>query len=99
MNNFQTEKKRILIVEDEKVNLELLKIVLQNDYDLLTAENGTDALEIINNESTLSLVLLDLNLPDMGGLDILNQMKEEGRLDNLEQGRLRDQTRAAQLRP
>ena len=83
MNNFQTEKKRILIVEDEKVNLELLKIVLQNDYDLLTAENGTDALEIINNESTLSLVLLDLNLPDMGGLDILNQMKEEGRLDNL----------------
>lgn len=83
MNNFQTEKKRILIVEDEKVNLELLKIVLQNDYDLLTAENGTDALEIINNESTLSLVLLDLNLPDMGGLDILDQMKEEGRLGNL----------------
>ncbi len=83
MNNFRNEKKKILIVEDEKVNLELLRIVLQKDYDLLTAETGAEALEILGSESSLSLVLLDLNLPDMSGLDILTGMKESGSLDIL----------------
>ena len=83
MNDFKTDKKRILIVEDEKVNLELLKIVLKDDYELLEAETGSDALKIINDDSELSLVLLDLNLPDMGGLEILQGMKDAGQLDNL----------------
>lgn len=83
MNSFKSDKKRILIVEDEMVNLELLKIVLKNDYDILTAENGGDALEIINNDNGLSLVLLDLNLPDMSGMDILRGMSESGQLDKL----------------
>ena len=83
MNTFKTEKKKILIVEDEKVNLELLRIVLQNDYEILTAENGAEALDAINNESGLSMVLLDLNLPDMSGMDILKGMNESNMLDNL----------------
>ena len=83
MKDFKSEKKKILIVEDERVNLELLKIVLQNDYEILTAEDGTRALDLIDNESSLSLVLLDLNLPDMSGMDILKGMSESEKLDNL----------------
>ena len=74
-------KRQILIVEDEVVNLELLKVYLENDYELLCAENGTDAMEIIYAHSeTLSLVLLDLRLPDMSGMDILRKIKQDENL-------------------
>ena len=68
-------KRLVLIVEDEYVNRELLKAYLENDYDLLFAETGSEALEIIRARSeTLSLVLLDLNLPDLQGMEILRRM-------------------------
>ncbi len=77
-------KRQILIVEDEFVNRELLKAYLENDYDLLTAENGAEALEIVSAQSeTLSLVLLDLMLPDMNGLDILRRIKADEELTRI----------------
>jgi len=66
-------KRRILIVEDEFVNREILKNLLRDDYEILEAEDGESALvEIENNSDTLSLVLLDFFLPKMSGLDVLN---------------------------
>ncbi|MBR2853358.1 MAG: response regulator, partial [Clostridia bacterium] len=66
-------KRRILIVEDEFVNRELLKAYLEGEYDLTVAENGAQATAALRTEiDTLSLVLLDLNLPDMHGMDILD---------------------------
>jgi len=71
------EKKLILIIEDEPVNLEMLKRVLQDSYDLITAGTGSGALGMIREYSDkLSLVLLDLNLPDMKGMDILGSIQE-----------------------
>ena len=71
-------KRQVLIVEDEFVNRELLKAFLENDYDLLLAENGAEAMDTIYaNSETLSLVLLDLILPDMNGLDILRSIKQD----------------------
>ncbi len=69
-------KRQILIVEDEAINREILGAVLEDTYDILYAETGTEALELIRrNEETLSLVLLDLILPEIHGLDVLRQMK------------------------
>ncbi len=70
------EKRQILIVEDEYVNREMLRFMLEESYELLTAETGEKALsEIYANSDTLSLILLDLNLPDMHGLEVLQRVK------------------------
>ena len=79
------ERKRlVLIVEDEYVNRELLKAYLENDYDLLFAENGSDALSVIRAHSeTLSLVMLDLILPDLNGMEILRRIKQDAELTRI----------------
>ena len=77
----QDRKRLILIVEDEDINREILRYNLEQDYEILLADNGTDALDCIHgNAESLSLVLLDLNLPDLHGLDILRGIKEDSRL-------------------
>ena len=69
-------KRMILIVEDEFINQEMLRFMLEDNYELLIADTGSAALEIVQkNSQTLSLILLDLNLPDMSGLDVLRQVK------------------------
>ena len=78
------EKRRILLIEDEFVNQEILKLFLEDSYDLVLAGTGTEALGIINMQyETLSLVLLDLNLPDLSGMDILRQIKTDARTARL----------------
>ena len=77
-------KRRILIVEDEFVNRELLKAYLESEYDLTVAENGAQATAALRTEiDTLSLVLLDLNLPDMHGMDILREIKKDPELNRI----------------
>lgn len=73
-------KRRILIIEDELINREILGYMLQDVYEVVFAETGAQALSILDERcETLSLVLLDLNLPDMKGLDILQDMRENRR--------------------
>ena len=71
-------KRLILIVDDEFVNRELLRSVLEEDYELIFAENGQEALDAIRaNRDELSLVLLDLLMPVMSGKDALRAMKAD----------------------
>ena len=77
-------RRSILVVEDEEINRELLAFCLQDEYEILCAASGTEAREMITARGeALSLVLLDLNLPEGYGLDILRWMREEGRLQTL----------------
>ena len=77
-------KRQILIADDELINRELLRMVLQQDYELIFAENGREALEMIRrNCQILSLVLMDLKMPVMGGLDVLRHMREEPALSRI----------------
>ena len=65
-------KRKILIVEDEFVNREILKNILLDDFEIFEAEDGETALEILDSKkSDLSLILLDLFLPKMSGLEVL----------------------------
>ncbi len=78
------DRRRILLVEDELINRELLKLFLEESYDLVLAETGTEALRIIHSQhSMLSLILLDLNLPDISGFDILREIRADARLARL----------------
>ncbi len=67
----------ILIVDDEEINRELLAEVFSSDYNTLQAENGVEALKIINSGTSLAAVLLDIIMPVMDGLEVLRTMSRE----------------------
>ena len=67
---------QILIVDDEKNILEAFKFLLQDKYKVLTADSGKEALKIID-EIEVDIVLLDIMMPDMDGLEVLEKIKEK----------------------
>jgi len=71
----EKEKKAILIVDDVAANLELISINLtQEGYRIITAESGFAALDAINFEKP-GLVLLDIMMPEMDGIETLKRIK------------------------
>ncbi len=71
-------KRRVLIVDDEPVNREMLSFILENEYDIITAEDGADAIsKIKDNLSMLSIVLLDINMPVMDGFEVMQTMRSD----------------------
>ena len=70
-------KYRILIVDDAELNRELLREILQDDYEILEAENGPTALDIIMKEQgKIHAILLDLVMPDMDGFEVMLKLRE-----------------------
>ena len=77
-------KRRILVVEDEFVNQEMLRLILADAYDVIIVGTGAEALqEVKKHYDILSLILLDLNLPDMHGLEVLRRLKDDRRYARL----------------
>jgi len=68
-------KEKILVVDDEIEARRLLKESLE-DYDILLAEDGTQALEILKETRDIDLILLDIRLPDIGGIEVLKKIKK-----------------------
>ena len=64
----------ILAVEDDLGMLESYQVLLQDEYDLITAETGAEALEVLLTRS-INLIILDILLPDISGIDILRKAK------------------------
>jgi two-component system, cell cycle response regulator len=68
-------KKKILIVDDEPMNLNVLQDhLLQNKYEVLQAQSGAEALEIAVQESP-DLILLDVGMPEMDGCEVIRRLK------------------------
>jgi len=68
-------KEKILVVDDEEDILELVRYNLSKDgYDILTAETGQAAVALANSKS-LDLIILDLMLPDIDGLEVTKNLK------------------------
>ena len=78
MSNIINQIKRtILVVEDEIINQEILKEILGSQYDIITATNGLEAIhELTTSIRPISLIMLDLNMPTMDGIEFLNKIKE-----------------------
>ncbi|TGC10682.1 PAS domain S-box protein [Methanolobus halotolerans] len=66
---------KILIVDDEPMNVELLEAYLISDYDIITAHNGSQALDMIVTGKP-DLVLLDVMMPDMNGYQVCEKIKQ-----------------------
>ncbi|MCH5267984.1 MAG: response regulator [Lachnospiraceae bacterium] len=76
------EKKEIVAVDDSGLILILLERVLGERYDLHTFSKARRALEYLNN-STPDLLILDIDMPEMDGYQMLDKVKEEERLQNV----------------
>ncbi len=77
-------KRRILVVDDERVNRLMLEKILSPGYEVLLAENGDEALTVIKREKkVLSIVLLDLLMPGMDGYEVLETMQKDEELKKI----------------
>ena len=75
---------KILIVDDMKINQDILTNILKDDYEIIEASNGMEAWKIIIKErKNLSAVLLDLVMPEMDGFQVIEKMKQNNLLDSI----------------
>ena len=69
-------QKRILVVDDDSMNLVRTKMILGKYYDVLFAESGEEALDKLKKEK-IDLVLLDIAMPKMSGIETLERMRKD----------------------
>ncbi|MCK5708834.1 MAG: response regulator [Candidatus Aureabacteria bacterium] len=74
-------KKTILIVEDEEYVRDFLDLLLRDKYIVIGSPDGVDAMNKINITPKIDLILLDLHMPGINGIDLLRTLKKEVDLD------------------
>ena len=75
---------QILIVDDSDMNRAMLREILKDNYSILEAGNGVECLSCVEHMGTsLSLILLDLNMPEMDGFEVLAELSRLGYMDDI----------------
>jgi CheY-like chemotaxis protein len=72
-----SDRKKILVVDDERFNIKVLSDLLKTEYKIMAAINGVQALKAARSENPPSLILLDIMMPDMDGYEVLEQLKSD----------------------
>ena len=78
-----SDKQRILIADDSEMNRAILTEMLGEEYEILEAENGQQAIEMIEKNSGIDLLLLDIMMPVKDGFDVLTAMNQYHWIDEL----------------
>lgn len=79
-----SEKKNLLIVDDAQINRDILAALFQKDFNILQAENGVKALEVLRQyRNKVSVVLLDILMPRMDGIQTLKAMHADPTLASI----------------
>jgi CheY-like chemotaxis protein len=74
----------VLIVEDNRVSAKMLELKLKKSgYDVVVVPTGVDALDRLENDGAIELVITDIMMPEMDGLELLKRMKEVNRLKSI----------------
>ncbi len=68
-----SKKPRMLIVDDEPINLDLLYRTFRRDFNILRAESGTAALDILSREGEVAVIISDQRMPQMKGTEFLSK--------------------------
>ena len=76
-------REQILIVDDEEVNRTILSLMFDADYDIVEAANGMEAIEAVEKNNDIALILLDVIMPVMDGFGVLDYMKEKALLEKI----------------
>ena len=74
--------KRVLVVDDNKENLVMLRAILEEEYQVTLVPSGKLALEYLAKKQT-DLVLLDVQMPDMDGMEVIQQMKQNADMSSV----------------
>ena len=69
-------KQKILIVDDEALNISIVAEILNHEYDLLVATDGEKVLQIVSSDPKPDLILLDIMMPGMSGFEVAKRLKE-----------------------
>lgn len=76
-------REKILIVDDSEMVRELIKFILMHSgFDVIEAQNGYDALNVLDDQK-VDLILTDIKMPVMNGLDLINLMKYRPEYGNI----------------
>ena len=77
-------KRKVLVVEDERINREILFHILSEEYEVICAENGRQAVDILHkDDDSISLILLDVMMPVMSGTEVLRICRSEEKLSRI----------------
>lgn len=71
------DKQKVLIVDDERLNINVLSDLLKPDYKIMAAINGFQALKAARSENPPDLILLDVMMPDLDGYEVCRQLKAD----------------------
>lgn len=71
------KKIKVLYVDDEIINLELFELNLEDKYTVLTSDNGLKGLELIDSNPDIKVVISDMKMPIMNGLEFISKAKEK----------------------
>ena len=78
------KKHTVLIIEDNELNRDILQTILEDDYQLLTAENGKIGLEMMHEHaSEIDIVLLDIQMPVMDGYEVLEAVSKDSAIRHI----------------
>jgi PleD family two-component response regulator len=77
------KKPRILIVDDERFNIKTLTEFLHQDYKLMAAKSGEQALKAVQGEILPDLILLDIMMPDINGYEVCKRLKANERTKHI----------------
>lgn len=82
----ENRRLKILAVDDDMINLKLLKSMLKKSArvsDVIEAKNGADAIAILKTQDDIDIILLDIIMPVMGGIEMLRVVRADETLHNL----------------
>jgi two-component system, response regulator, stage 0 sporulation protein F len=71
------KKITVLYVDDEPINLELFEIIFEEKFQVLTAESGLDGLTILRSNPEVSVVISDMKMPGMNGIEFIRIARQE----------------------
>lgn len=77
------ERQTVLIVDDSELNRMMLMEILGEQYRYIEAQNGREAVRLMEKKLTVDLMLLDINMPEMNGFQVLEQMNRFRWIDEI----------------
>jgi len=77
------DRNLVLMIDDDEVQLEIAKLHLKNEYDVVTAKSGREALSLMVRGTAPDLILLDIMMPNMDGWETFNRLKAISCLQNV----------------
>ena len=73
------QPKKVLVVDDSKLIHKMFEVMLR-DFELVHARDGLEALQRLGEHADIELILLDINMPNMNGLEFLERVKQDAAL-------------------